>query len=122
MTLGQKQELFGRLLGKLLIRASGRKRYGCPVGEVFRPPEMCRIYYERGAGILHSNHGRKLAVDLYLSYDGKVVWDAAHYRWLGDYWHGLDPLCRWGALIKDGGDFRSRNDPYHFSLQHGKYI
>ena len=112
MTLGTKQELFARLLGQLLAQVYTVPGRACRVGEVFRPPEMCRIYYERGTGILSSNHGKKLAVDLFISQHGKVTWDFDDYVSLGIYWEGLHKLCRWG------GRMPKRRDAVHFSLYH----
>jgi len=110
MNLGKKQELFSSLLPGLLLEAMSLG-YGVRIGEVYRSPEEARRLAGIGAGIVNSNHCRKLAVDLFLSIDGRVTWDMKHYALLGDYWKRQHKLARWG------GDFRNR-DGVHFSLEH----
>lgn len=110
MTLGEKQELFAVLLGRLLLEVD-RRGYASRVGEVYRPPETARIYAERGTGIVNSLHTLKLAVDLFLSVDGRVIWDGPPYALLGEWWNAQHELASWG------GHF-ARRDVYHFSVSH----
>jgi len=115
MRLGAKQELFARLLPRLIDKAH-RLGYEVRIGEVYRSPEEARRLAKAGKGISNSNHTRKLAVDLFLSVvgvDGRrdVTWDCAYYDRLGEWWKKQHPLCRYG------GDFRNR-DCVHFSLEH----
>ena len=110
MKLGRKQELFARLLPKLLTKAR-QLGYEVRIGEVYRSPEEARRLAALGKGIVNSNHCRKLAVDLFLVVDSKVTWDCMHYDRLGEWWKRQHPLCRYG------GDFRNR-DCVHYSLEH----
>ena len=110
MSLGSKQELFSSLVPGLINEAISLG-YGVRIGEVYRAPEQARLMAERGLGIANSNHTRKLAIDLFLSIDGRVTWNLQDYQKLGDYWKAQHELCRWG------GDFRTR-DGVHFSLEH----
>jgi hypothetical protein len=110
MRLGEKQELFARLVPRLLNYAHFLG-YGVRIGEVYRSPEEARRLAKLGKGIVNSNHCKKLAIDLFLSIDGKVTWDMQPYENLGDCWKELHELCRWG------GDFKNR-DGVHFSLEH----
>lgn len=111
MTLGQKQELFARLYGQLLCWID-EQGWAARLGEVLRTKEQAEIYAAQGKGIKNSVHRLKLAGDLFLSVDGKVVWDGPEYKACGEYWKSLHESCRWG------GDFRPRRDVYHFSLIH----
>ena len=111
MTLGAKQELFSKCLGRLLIWIY-RQGWACRMGECYRTKEQAEIYAAQGKGIINSAHRKKLAVDLFLSIDGQVTWDNEDYEAAGEYWKSLDPLAR------HGGDFAGR-DSVHFSFEHG---
>lgn len=113
MTLGEKQEIFAQSLATLL-READRHGYGVRIGEVWRPPEMARIYAEQGKGIITSNHRNKLAVDIVLSVDGEIAWDGEPYRVLAGIWRGLSAP---GLDHCWGGDF-ARRDVYHYSIRH----
>ena len=83
--------------------------------ELFRTKEQAEIYVEQGKGILSSVHRLKLALDMYVLQDGKIVWSGDIYAKLGEKWKSLDEDARWG------GDMR-RRDVYHFSFWHnGRY-
>ena len=118
MKLNEKQVLFTKTLARLLQYAA-RKNIDVILAEVFRPPEMAKIYAERGTGIAKSVHTKKLAADMYIYKNGTVSWDKEDYRQLGEHWKTLHDFCRWG------GDFGKRNDrevgrdPFHFSFEHG---
>jgi hypothetical protein len=127
LNLGQKQELFGALLPRLLDEV---KRQGYAV----RPKELLRTelqaewnathcVYCRGSanshdhlehrfkpfGIRQSVHTLGLAIDLVLALDGHVLWNEEAYSGLGTWWEAQHELCRWGGRF---------NDPGHFSLEH----
>lgn len=74
-----------------------------------------------GAGISNSLHLSGLAADLILYLDDPktpavIEHDYASrsedYKILGEKWKTMHPLARWG------GDFKSRPDGNHFSLEH----
>lgn len=135
LTLGQKQELFSRLLGRLLmyIYSSG---YSVRMGECQRTelqsainsysptqkwnlanilnnsgyPELSTILKANpSTGIRRSLHLLKLAADLNIFKQGKPA-SLSEYKQFGDFWKNLDPMARWG------GDFPG--DIYHFSVEH----
>ena len=108
MRLGEKQELFSRLLVYLLTYAHSQG-YDIRMGETWRSKAAADDNARRGIGIKNSLHRKKLAVDLNLFKDGKYLTSIEGYLPLGEYWLSLHPLCRWG------GDFK---DPYHFSITH----
>lgn len=111
MTLSEKQRFFSKLLGQFLvwIYANGYEVVG---GEWKRSEAQAQANAASGAGISKSLHIKCLAVDLSLFINGEYQRESEPYRPLGDYWKTLDPLCRWG------GDFVTRPDGNHFSIEH----
>ena len=61
-----------------------------------------------GYGIQNSLHCERLAVDLNIFIDGKLVEDKATLQPIGDYWESLSPMNHWG------GNFTTRPDTDHF--------
>ncbi len=108
-SLRQMQSLHVRLVAKLIEWATANG-YELTWSETYRTPEQAMINAANGAGIVHSLHLVRLAVDLNLFKDGALLTTVEDYRPLGDFWKTLDPLCRWG------GDFTTRPDSDHFSL------
>ena len=111
MTLGEKQRLFTKLVGQL-IQWSYEHGYELTFGEALRTQEQAAANAASGKGIARSNHLIRLAIDLNLFVNGEYRTSTEDYRPLGEYWKSLDPLCRWG------GDFTTRPDGNHFSLEH----
>lgn len=110
MTLGQKQRLFTKLLGKLIAFAY-ESGYEIAMGDTFRSPKVFGEYGEKkGYGSSKSNHKLCLAADLNLFKDGKYLTETEDHRALGDYWESLHELCHWGG--------RDANDGNHYSLWH----
>ena len=111
VTLGEKQRLFVRLVGKLIEWAYANG-YELTFGEAQRSVQQALANSKSGAGIKNSLHLIRLAVDLNLFIKGVYQADSEAYRPLGEYWKTLHPDCRWG------GDFKSRPDGNHISLTH----
>ena len=110
MTLGKKQELFMRLLPSLINKAHdlGFEIRG---GDLFRDPRSHGAYGEKGVyGVSHSNHKLKLAIDLNLMKDDKLITSTKGHKELGEWWEQQHELCRWGG--------RRKNDGNHYSLEH----
>jgi hypothetical protein len=109
MTLGQKQELFSRLMVKLLFFIHERG-YEVRFGDFFRDP---RVHGAAGVKVGYSHkdstHKFKLAGDLNLFKDGKFLTEDKDHEPFGIYWESLHPLCRWGGRFEDGN---------HYSLFH----
>lgn len=109
MNLGQKQELFMRLLPRLIDKAHelGFELRG---GDLFRDPRVHGIVgVKMGYGHPKSAHKNKLAIDLNLMKDGLWLTLTEDHRELGTWWKKQNELCRWG------GDFGDGN---HYSLEH----
>lgn len=109
MRLGQKQELFMRLLPRLIDKAHSLG-FEIRGGDLFRDPRVHGHYGEKvGYGRSKSNHKLKLAIDLNLMKDGKLVRSTSGHKELGEWWEQQHELCRWGGRFKDGN---------HYSLEH----
>ena len=111
MRLGEKQELFSRLLGDLLHEAH-RRGFNVRMGEVLRFKQQAEWNAMNGKGIVNSLHCKKLAVDLNLFKNGKYLTATDDYYILGEWWEKQHELARWGGRF-------SRPDGGHFSLTHG---
>jgi hypothetical protein len=109
MSLRQKQSLFAYLAALLIIEAN-RQGYEVTFGEAWRSPEEAARLAKAGKGIKASLHGQRLAIDLNLFKDGVYLRSSVAHQPLGEFWEGLNVLCRWGGRFGDGG---------HYSLEHG---
>lgn len=109
MTLREQQSLFVKLMVEFIewVYAQG---YELTFGETWRSPQEAEIQAQSGAGIRHTLHTERLAIDLNLFKNGVLLSEKADYQPLGDKWKSMHPLARWG------GDFR-RVDADHFSLE-----
>ena len=111
MTLGEKQRLFTRLVGKLIEYAYSIG-YELTFGDAYRSPEQARQNAQLGKGIVSSLHCERLAIDLNLFINGEYKTQTEDYRKLGEFWEALGADCRWGGRF-------SRPDGNHFSITHG---
>lgn len=77
-----------------LIVWAATQGYELTEGECYRTPEQAALNAKSGAGIAHSLHSERLAVDLILFHKGDPsLRPAEDYKPLADYWLTLDPLC-----------------------------
>jgi hypothetical protein len=118
LTVAQKQELFSRLLPRLIDYAHAR-------GFEVRLRDLWRTQYQAdenarlGVGSKNSLHLLGLAIDFYIrKRGGGILWSTERYRELGEFWERLHPLCYWGGRTDKPND-RLRNDGGHFSITHG---
>jgi len=109
MRLGAKQELFMRLLPRLINKAH-ELGFDIRGGDLFRDPRVHGAYGEKvGYGYKNSCHKFKLAIDLNLFLDGIFMRTTEEHRILGQWWEKQHELCRWGGRFGDGN---------HYSLTH----
>lgn len=111
LTVGQKQELFMRLMPRLVdfVHSLGFEIRG---GDLFRDPRVHgALGVKMGYGHPKSAHKLKIAIDLNLFKNGAFVEDTEAHRPIGTWWKAQHELCRWG------GDF-SKPDGNHYSLFH----
>jgi hypothetical protein len=109
VTLGEKQRLFAKMLGEFLTWCY-QNGYEVTLGEAQRSLEQAVANSRSGAGIVHSLHLIRLAVDLNLFIGGVYQAATEAYKPLGEKWESMG-----GAW---GGRFTSRPDGNHFSLEH----
>lgn len=111
LNLIQKQKQFPGLLCQLIAFAIAGG-YEITFGEVWRPASVAAANQRAGTGILHSLHCIRLAVDLNVFKDGKLLTRSAQYLALGEFWESLSTehlKCCWGGRFSDGN---------HFSIEH----
>jgi len=94
MTLGQKQEEFSLMLGKLIVW-SYEQGYKIRTGDVFA----------KSGHKENSNHYLKLAADLFVYKPGETQQDDEAHRQMHDYWDSI------------GGAPRIANDMNHYSVE-----
>ena len=129
MTLGERQELFMRLLPSLINKAHALG-FEIRGGDLFRDPRLHGEFGRRnlfrylqtilpdsllmlvmakkykGYGSKTSEHKNKCAIDLNLRVqDGGMVWSTEDHRELGEWWEMQHPYCRWGGRYKDGNHY-----------------
>lgn len=105
MTLGEKQELFMRLLPRLLDKAH-EMGFRVRGGDLFRDPRVHGAVGEKkGYGHPRSGHKNKLAIDLLLFKDGVYLTATEDYRPLGEWWEKQHEFARWGGRFQDGNHF-----------------
>jgi len=112
MTLGKQQELFMRLLPRLIDKAH-EMGFEIRGGDLYRDPRVFgSIGEKKGYGHRNSCHKLKLAIDLNLFKDGRFIQTTEGHRELGEWWEQQHPLCRWGGRFNDGN---------HYSLTYNGY-
>lgn len=108
-TLHQRQVLHTLCMSELIAWAASQG-YELTEGECYRTPQQAALNAASGAGIAHSLHSDRLAVDLILFHKGDPQpRPAADYKPLADYWLTLDPLC-------SAGYYFHSVDADHFSI------
>lgn len=110
MTLGEQQELFMRLLPRLIDKAH---ELGFEVrgGDLFRDPRVHgELGVKLGYGHPKSAHKQKLAIDLNLFKGGSFQSKTSDHQALGEWWEKQHPLCRWGGRFNDGNHYSMERD------------
>jgi hypothetical protein len=110
----EDQFIFSKNLAKLLNYLS-ENCYKWTMGEAYRTKEQAEIYAKTGKGIINSQHCKRLAQDIFLfkkSIQGtwNLIDDKEFYKEAGNYWESINVRNKWG------GNFTTRNDPYHFEM------
>lgn len=109
MTLGQKQRLFAKYVGLLLVHIY-EQGYEVSLGEALRTEAQAKANAAAGVGISNSLHKDKLAIDLNLFKDGVYLTETNAHKIFGEWWEAQHELARWGGRFGDGN---------HYSFTHG---
>ncbi|MBF0100732.1 MAG: M15 family metallopeptidase [Desulfobacterales bacterium] len=99
MTLGEKQRKFVKMVGQLILFAYNQG-YELSFGHALRCQDCV-------TGKSNSLHKSKLAIDLNLFKDEKLLTQTADHTFLGEYWESIGGT--WGGRFGDGN---------HYSLEH----
>jgi len=109
MKLGEKQELFMRLLPRLIDQAHALG-FEIRGGDLFRDPRAFgSVGEKKGYGHPSSAHKNKLAIDLNLFLNGEFMSKTEDHEELGEWWEDQHELCIWGGTFNDGN---------HYSIKH----
>lgn len=108
MKLLETQFLFTKLLPRLFDHAYARG-YNLTLGEAHRTPEQAALNAKSGKGIKNSLHIKRLAIDLNLFKNGKLLQNSEDHKFLGEFWEQLGKKegvpTRWGGRFKDGNHY-----------------
>ncbi|GAF68262.1 unnamed protein product [marine sediment metagenome] len=112
MTLGEKQELFMRLLPRLIDKAH-ELGFDLRGGDLFRDSRLHgqngEVFESEGPfttyASANSNHKLKCAIDLNLFRDGAYLTTTADHMELGMAWEEMNPHCRWGGHFDDANHY-----------------
>jgi len=109
MKLSDHQFEFLQDVAVLIDFIANVKGYKVTGGELFRPEEMQRIYFNSGRSkTMESKHFLRCAIDLNIFINGKLVYEKEKLEEIGVFWENLNKLNRWG------GHFKSFVDTPHF--------
>lgn len=104
MTLGDRQEVFSRLLAKLITKIYDMG-FHVRMGDVYAKP---RNPPEHKANSLHYI---KCAADLNLFQNGKFLTEEKDHAPFADYWESLHPNCRNGRRYGDSNHYEILDKP-----------
>lgn len=104
MSLVLEQFAFIKDVAKL-IQYCADKGIVITAGEMYRPPEMQKIYVQTGRSkTMNSKHGQRLAIDLNFFIGGKLTYDIAQLKHVGEFWESLSPKNSAGMFWKSFKD------------------
>jgi hypothetical protein len=108
LSLADKQKVFSTLVARLILHTVGTAGVSVTLGEAWRTKEQAELYAKEGNGIVNSLHCLRLAIDLNLFRDGKLLVTTDDYRSMGEFWESLstaDYSCSWGGRFGDADHF-----------------
>jgi hypothetical protein len=110
MSLRKEQTIFLMNVCKLIEFAT-QQGFEVTGGELWRPPEMQKIYVQTGRSkTMNSRHLSRKAIDLNFFLDNKYYLNIDGLRPIGAYWESLNPKNKWG------GNYKSFKDVPHFEM------
>ena len=107
-SLRSEQSKFAFDLMRFLLWASDQG-YEYTLGEVQRPVEMQKIYFETGRSkTMNGMHLKKCAADVFFFKEGKLLTTKEEMQPLGNHWEAMCVANTWG------GNWKSFKDIPHF--------
>ena len=105
LRLGEKQELFARLIAEHITWLY-RQGYKVRGGDWFRDSRVHGKVGEKvGYGAAYSMHKDKCALDINLFKNGKYLTTTKSHQISGEKWESRHPLCAWGGRWEDGNHY-----------------
>ena len=96
-TLSDLQFEFSKNVVKLITWCE-RRFIKVTFGEVFRPEQMQKWYFDHGyTRTMNSQHMKRLAVDLNFFFKQRLCYDFDKIKPIGEYWKSLHEKNRWGG-------------------------
>lgn len=110
LTLGETQRRFTKMVGSLIFMIYARGYEGT-LGDAYRDPRVHGPFGSKGGyGAAHSQHKRRLAIDINLFKDGKYLDKTEDHAVFGEFWESVGGT--WGGRWGDGN---------HYSLEYEGY-
>lgn len=109
--LREQQSLFAQLFSVFVILLD-KEGYAVTFGEGHRPEFVADIYKKEGKSQSGRNslHCKKLAHDIFVFKNGKLLETMEELREVGEIWEDLHPFNSWGGFFKGFFDYP------HFSM------
>lgn len=104
MSLAPEQAAFALDVCRLIQHATDNG-LTVTLGEAYRTPEQQEIYLKTGRSkTMHSQHLKRLAVDLNFFHGGKLLGTRDDLKTIGEYWESLSQENRWGGSWRGAVD------------------
>ena len=120
MKLSEKQQDFSRKVGIFLLWIYSHPGWAVTIDEIYRSQRLQDIYYKEGkTKTCYSKHTKKLAMDLNLFKNGRLIVERKKYRPLGEFWE----FClsgRWGGRF--GIKKRDHDKKVGWDSRHFEYL
>ena len=106
MTLREAQSAFAKQFAEFVVWLY-EQGYEVTFGEAQRTDEMAELYLKQGKSKSGKNslHCKKLAFDIFIFKDGKLLEDKASLSDIGAKWESMDAMNSWGGFFKGFYDY-----------------
>lgn len=112
-----QQTRFAKMAAELILHAISLG-YEVTLGDAYRDPRLHgQVGEKRGYGSANSFHKRRLAIDLNLFRNGKLLTSTSDHAALGAWWEARGGT--WGGHFRDHKG-RPNPDGNHYSLGEGR--
>lgn len=118
MSLLSNQNTFALNVAQFIVWLNANY-YKATFGEAYRPQEMQDIYFKKGlTKKKYGKHQDRLAIDLNIFRDGKLLTSAQELKLVGTKWQSMNKSNRWGGDWNGNGSTHDETfeDPNHFEM------